>query len=147
MKTYKQFIAEIEVGQSASHPSGQYVWKGAQWVKTSGQIAKKEVAADLNKQHNPEPPAPDPDPETKPKPVVKTPIKKKPVNSEPEKIEVKKMNDQHSYKTHVWDKRRNRNSSATRYFKTATADKIKQGVGTAANFLVTGRTEVTQRTK
>jgi hypothetical protein len=54
MKTFKQFLTEIEIGQKASHPSGDYEWKGAQWVKTTGKrtIAKRDVATELNKQSN-----------------------------------------------------------------------------------------------
>lgn len=54
MKTFRQFLAEITVGQREQHPSGEYEWKGAQWIKQNKKglkpAAKKDIGADLTKQ-------------------------------------------------------------------------------------------------
>lgn len=49
MKTLRQFLAEVEIGQRATHPTGEYEWKGAQWVHTGNKrAAKRDVSSDLH---------------------------------------------------------------------------------------------------
>lgn len=50
MKSFRQFLTEIAVGQKMAHPSGEYLWRGGQWVKQGKglkPVAKRDVAAEL----------------------------------------------------------------------------------------------------